>query len=716
MTNLPNNRHFSDSSNSTVAADKSDDVVDLSALAAILWRGKFLIALVMGLFTLAAGYYSYVLATPTYTSASVVILETEGERVVDLQSVVGGLSGDAVAVNSEVEVLKSRSLMGKVVDRMNLIDDPEFNAALRDPSQIRKIKDYVKQQLGMVGRPSEISDSESDRQTRDRVITRLISAVSIRNVPNTLVLRIEVETENAKKSAEIADIIAELYLLDQLEVKFEATEQATNWLTERVSDLQAELEQRESELAEFSSSTDLVSADALEFQEVQLKDIRDRIVNSEENIRSLEQRYENLSTATSPEEIVTLSGDPQLRRLLPQVESDEEAAAAFEERVEFVLSRTQTDILRSRQQLEALIGSQADMSDQLASQSQDLIRLQQLTRETEATRALYEYFLTRLKETAAQHGIQEADSRILSQSVVPGAPATPRKSLILAVAISLGFLVGSSLVLLNEALKKGFRTARDLEAFTGYSVLGQIPQIPVRGRRHTLTYLNEKPSSEAAEAIRNLRTSVLLSNVDNPPKIIISTSAVPGEGKTTNILALANNLSGLGKKVLLIEGDIRRRTFNQYFDSSPSGGLVSVIAGHKTLNEVLHHDDAFGADVLLGEKTSTNAADLFASERFKQFLKTVRQEYDVVLIDTPPVLVVPDARIIAQQADAVLFTVRWDSTSQQQVEESLRIFHNSKQRITGLILSQINPKRMKAYGYGGKYGAYAGYGSKYYVN
>ena len=202
-------------------------------------------------------------------------------------------------------------------------------------------------------------------------------------------------------------------------------------------------------------------------------------------------------------------------------------------------------------------------------------------------------------------------------------------------------------------------------------------------------------------------------------KLILVTAINPtpaGEGKTTNSLAIAHNLTGMGKKVLLVEGDIRRRTLTQYFDDLPQRGLVSVLSGETPLDEAITHPDNFGCDMLVGEKTSANAADLFTSDRFRDLITDLRSQYDAVIIDTPPVLIVPDARIIAMQADAVLFTVKWDSTSRAQVLEGLRLFRQTDQKVTGLVLSQINPKGMRRYGYGGKYGAYSSYGSRYYSN
>ena len=253
-------------------------------------------------------------------------------------------------------------------------------------------------------------------------------------------------------------------------------------------------------------------------------------------------------------------------------------------------------------------------------------------------------------------------------------------------------MAGAGIVLLREMRNSSFRTAEELEAATGYTVLGQLPAMPISKRGEVLEYLQTKPTSVAVEAVRNLRTSLMLSNVDQPPQVIVSTSSVPGEGKTTVAISLAHNLRGLGKKVLLVEGDIRRRTLNEYFDDLPTQGIVSVLSGDVPLDQAIHHSAALDADVLGGEKSSVNAADLFSSDRFEALITELRKHYDAIIIDTPPVLVVPDARIMAQFADAVLFTVRWDVTSKPQLSEAMRVFHTSGQRVTGMVLSQISPK------------------------
>lgn len=693
------------------ASTQDDDLIDLGGLVLTLWRGRIVILTAMAIALCIGVIQAYVLASPLYRSTAVVMLNNREEQVVDIGNVIGGLGSDSSVVNTEVEVLQGRILLGKVVDELALTQDAEFNPALQKPSAISRLKTGVKSFLS----PSAETAEPTAAEQRQATISALLNALTISNIPQSLVFRVTVETGSAEKSSLIADTLVDLYILNQLEVKFEATEQATTWLTERVTNLQVALEEAEKKVKNFRGGTSLVSQDALAGLEIQVKDIRERIETTSAAQDTAQARLTAMREAETPQEQVEITGDLQLQRLLPRI-SEPGIAQAFETRAEQLQLRQAADVARNQDQITALQSSLITLEQQIDQQSQDLITLQQLTREAEANRLLYEYFLSRLKETSAQQGVQQADSRILSPSVVPFLPSAPRKSLILGASLFLGLVAGAAFVLIREARNRTFRNAAQLESISGYAVIGQVPLVPTKRRKDAISYLKEKPSSAASEAIRNLRTSVLLSNIDKPPKVIMISSSLSGEGKTTVALALTLNFASMGKKVLLIEGDIRRRVFSQYLNTTEKSGLVSVLTGAHSFDEVVLHDELLGADVLIGDRGQANAADIFSSERFAKLLSELRTLYDFIIIDTPPVLIVPDARVIAQNVDTTIFLVRWDSTQIDQVQGALREFKSVGKPVSGLVLNQISPRGMKRYGYGNSYGPYSSYGSKYYVN
>ena len=686
----------------SIGAD--DDEIDLLALLGTLWRGKWIILLLATLAVLAGGYFAYRVAVPVYTANATVALDSQQQNITDLTNVISGLAGDQATINTEVEVMRSRGLVEKLVTDMDLGMDPEFNRLLR-PISPYAVKPFIKGLLGL----QEPSVEPNERAFMDSTIDAVLSAIAVSNQRQSYVFNIAATTTSAAKSAQLANRLAELYILDQLDVKFEATQQATKWLTERVSELKLDLERAVNQVKDFNASAELVSPEGLLGLQRQLKEIRDRISTAEISLDLTQAQIATLEAAAKSGDaraMADAAGDRNLNRVLTMLDSGAAERGVFDTAFSSILQRTKLEGVRAASQLEALKASIGELERQSERQSSDLVTLRQLEQEAAANKTIYEYFLNRLKETSVQQGIQKADSRVLSRSVVPTEASAPRRSMILALSGILGLMVGAGLVLGREMTQNGYRTAEDIEQRTGYTVMGQIPLMPIKKRRDALTYMIAKPTSAAVESVRNLRTSILLSNVDNPPQVIMITSSLPGEGKTTNSLALAENLAGLGKRVLLVEGDIRRRTFASYFDISEKRGILSVISGEAKLEDVVFQGPTLSFDVLIGEETSTNAADVFSSERFHNWVKDVRKVYDYIIIDTPPVLVVPDARVIAQSVDAVLFSVGWDSTTRSQVLQGLRMFEQVNRNVTGVILSKIDPKGLKKYGYGG-YGYYA---------
>ena len=712
---LQDNRRQASSSSAS-----DDSTVDVLAFLGAMWRGKLTIFLCVLAALLIGAYYAFVVAVPTYTASTTLALEVDTSPLsADIEAVFTGASTESEAMNTELEVIKSRGILRQLVEQLDLTADPEFNTALQ-PEPAFSINDLVAGLVALLPRPDETALVPDPEMTElNRTIATVRDAITARIMPSTYVFDIAVTTESAAKSQLIANTLADIYVADQLDQKFSATETAVTWLSERVTDLEVELRERENELKSVRTEIDLVSIQGLEALNRQLIDARERAATASFDVAAAEERLSRIAALRQAGDYATLAQfleDPTLSLL---VENDADSSQ-IEAHVNTLMAQPEATLSRQSQRAQTLQAAVERLEEDVAAQSDDLVRLQQIEREVQAIRTLYETFLTRLKEATVQRGLAQPDSRVLSDAI-PGFYVSPKKPLILAVASIFGLMIGTVIVLARQFLNSGFRSADELEVATGQQIMGQIPLMPIKRRDQLITYLNDKSASAAGEAIRNLRTSILLSSSDGPPKVIMSTSSLPGEGKTTQAISLAHNLSGLNKKVLLIEGDVRRRTLDEYFrkEVTHARGIISVLGKEPTienLSEFIVRDPRLDVDIILGEKTPQNAADVFASNTFVRFLDMVREYYDHIVIDTPPVLLVPDARVIGQHADAIIFNVAWDRTSRAQVKESLRQFSTVNLQVDGLVLSQINPSGMKRYGYGGKYGSYAAYGSAYYDN
>ena len=428
--------------------------------------------------------------------------------------------------------------------------------------------------------------------------------------------------------------MADLYIQDQLETKFAATEEATNWLSGRVTQLESELAAAEARVKTFAARNEFATEDNLQAMQRQLSAVRSRI----------------------------------------------EGGAPLESEA-------------------------ARLEAELETQSALLVKLEQLEREASTSGLLYQHFLTRLKETSVHQGVQQADSRILSRAAVPVGAFWPNAPLVLALAGIAGLFLGSAIILFREMRHATFRTPSELEEVSGYNVLGSVPQI---GKRYgaPLAYVAKKPSSALAEAVRNMRTSLLLSDPGKTFQVIMITSSVPNEGKTTQALMLAQNLAAMGRSVLMVEADIRRPVCAGIFGKRGQEGLLSLLSESSTPSEAIFRPEGMQFDMLVGESATTNAADLFSHFRFERFIEIMRGQYDHIVIDTAPVLAVPDARVIAPHADAILYSVQWDKVDRALVRRGLKMFESLRIKVTGLVLARVNERKMEQYGSGGSYGEY----------
>jgi capsular exopolysaccharide synthesis family protein len=308
---------------------------------------------------------------------------------------------------------------------------------------------------------------------------------------------------------------------------------------------------------------------------------------------------------------------------------------------------------------------------------------------------------------------------VVSRAKIPNTPSFPNKKLNLALGLVLGLAGGVGSVFVMEALDSGLTTSEDVERFFNVPHLGAVPSLDstTDGKASGIPpgqYVVDKPLSAFAEAFRNLRTSILFSKVDSKVKVVIVTSALPGEGKTTTAFCLGKSMAMSGAKVIVIDCDLRRRNINRLLDIDPAMGLIEVLQGTTTLDEAIVHDASSGADFLPLAKTAYTPKDLFGSAAMDRLLADMRQRYDLVLLDTAPVIPVSDTRILAPKGDVVLFLAHWRKTPRKAIEASFALLNSVGADIAGIALTLVDVREQSRYGYGDAGYYYRSY-RKYYA-
>lgn len=685
------------------------DEIDLVQIAGTIWRGKLTLLISALIVTVLAATYAFLLVDPRYAASTRLVLQARDQQVINVESVMSGVGTDKPAINTELAVFTSRGLLEKVVADLDLVSDPEFNTSLGKVSLLS-----LNGLRGLLfGSGSDNRATPSAELQETIAIQRLRSSIVVLSPRDTYLFDVTVTTSDPAKSARIANRLAQIYIQDQIDVKLGATEYAVEWLGDRVSEIAIDLAEKEKRVKDVSATSVLNSREALDSLRLRGNDMKSRMddTTAQRDAAATElQTLTRLRDAGDWAQFAAVSGDAQLASAIASA-AEEQALA---NRAARVVAERQAALNRATASVTALSEAYDQLTRQFDEQFDTLSSIEEAQRDVETTRLLYETFQSRLKEASIQIGLQSADSRVLSEAI-PGYLVAPKKVRITAMGMLMGLLIGTAIIFVQQFVNTGFRSARELTQRTGMAVLGQLSLYPIqKSRAELMPYLRANQASIQVEAVRNLRTSLLISNIDNPPQVIMLTSSVPGESKTTTSISLAQSLGAMGKRVLLIEGDVRRRTLSQYFGREENrASIIEAIRSDDPVMLLQHRSHEPEFDIIIGEKIAVNAADLFSSQQFGHFLNSLRRHYDFILIDTPPVLIVPDARIIARQTDAVLFNVAWNSTSEAQVIESLTQLHSVSAPVVGLVITKIDLSAMQRYGYR-EYSGYSTYSKSSY--
>jgi len=350
--------------------------------------------------------------------------------------------------------------------------------------------------------------------------------------------------------------------------------------------------------------------------------------------------------------------------------------------------------------------------DNIRSINKKSFKLKEYERDVDTNRQLYDTFFTRFKETNETTEMQSSNARIIDYAVIPKNPVKPKKKLISLIVFILSLGLGIVLSFLNESLNTTLKSPDDVQLRMSTPLLGVLPQLKLKKREldsPLLEFVNNSKST-FSEAVRTIRTGVILSGLDSDLKIAMVTSSVPNEGKTTVSLNLAMSI-GTMEKVLLIDADLRRPSIAKALNiSSKYPGLSSLVAGTNEFAECITKFPDWNIDVLAAGITPPNPQELLASKRFEAVLKALGKHYDRIIIDTPPTQAVSDSLLISKYANEIIYLVKADSTSYLLARSGIDKLESVNGKVTGIILNQLNFDRSKKYSYDYYNGYYSNYG------
>ena len=710
------------------------------------WR---LVASVAALSLMAALVF-LLTATPIYVATTQILLDTRRERSNTVDRTMVDFSYDAVGLENMMTVLQSSSLIGRVVKDQNLLQDPEYNLSLikSDTSIVSILRNLFSSSSSEKPEAQILQQSDQDAILAD-VIETVKASITVERSPRSYVVNISARSADPEKAARMANAIADAFAVDSLDARLDSARRASEWLSERLTQLRAQLRDAEDAVVKFRSENNLIRAANMTLNEQQLSEMNAKLVNARTETAEAKVKYEQLQNVLS-------TGGYEKAQSLPDVLKSGVIASLRAQEAD--VSRREADLVARYGERHPLVvnvrAERADIQKGILAETERLstnlkneyevskarqmaletnlreitgltgaddkvgIRLRELERTAAVNKMLFEDFLSRAKLTQEQSTFEARDTRVISQATPPFTPAYPKKAATLFLSFVVGIAIGIAITMLIEAMNAGFTTNEQVETMLGLPVLTSVnewkaEELTINGKIMSLyKFIAAKPLSRLSESVRALRTGVRMSDVDHPPQIIQFASAIPNEGKTTMALCLAYSASSGGSKVLIIDADMRNPSLTRQINGQNRLGLVDYLVETAELDAVIQRGAEGEPDTMAAGSKTNNPPDLLGSERLRDLLTHLRNFYDYIIIDSPPVGPVVDSVILSTIVDKVVVVVRWSSTARQMVQQSVQKLAADR-KVAGVVFNLVDQERAEKYG---RYAYSYYYRNRYYKN
>ncbi len=699
-----------------------------------------------------------------YSSTAELLIKAPEQTLVNLQAFDTSTSSNSASIDSQISILRSRDLAGKVVDQLDLMNDPEFNSALESNAGTG-VWLWVKTSIDEIAGTTWFSEPRQEAAREDKVeyqtasqrrvlvVDSLLSKISVRRQELSYVILVTAITKSPEKSAMLANTFTDAYLEHQMNWRLDTIRQTDKWLGTQLDDLGGKLIESERAVEDFRAENGLLNSSGVTLNEQQRSDANAQLIAANANLAELEARDRRVKQLVRAGEEVGIVAQIMSSNVIIEMKQQQtgltrklaemsnrygdkhpvminaraelaDLEMRIKSEVDLIIDSLEGEVLVARSRVKSIERSLATLQHGGAEDEQSRVVLNGLIREADANRLVFENLLQSSKKSTILSGTDsiEANTRKISPASVPRDPSFPKPKLIGSLALVISAFLGIGLAFVIESFDNGFKTPLQLEGALGIPNLAAIPEVQkgertIRFRTRTLwDYLLLRPMSVFSEGLRTMRSALEMSDLDNPPKLIAVTSSVPDEGKTTTTYCMAVQAADAGLKTLIIDADFRRGALSRQLKKGKKKGLIDVVAGAARLKDVIYTvDKRSGLHFIPSGSRSRIANDIINSPRFGSLLKALKAEYDLVLFDTAPVLLVIDTPILAAQVDKTILLVAWDKTPQNVVESAFKRLRDFNVDVAGTALSLLDVRQQNRY-YGDSYYGYGKEYDGYYTN
>jgi len=716
--------------------EEDHDIIDLREYWRIIVKRKWV---VIGFFliVLITVITATMLMTPIYRATSVLQIEREAAKVVEFKDASQTeVAGDRDFYQTQYELLKSRSLAERVVEKMGYALERIY--ADESISAVMSAKDGGDEKMSITDQ--QAAQQKADSEKKRRLVGAVMESLTVEPVRNSRLVKVSFDSPDPVLAASVANAVADNFIAVNLERRFDANAYAKTFLEQRIKQVKSKLEEAERSQVEFARDKQIFSTDKdgsttngqnLQEFNIALSKAQQERIKAESAYRQIQaskngqlpQGLENELIRELKQNKAKLEADYQnnLKQFKPGYPKMQELAAQIAE----VTAQVEREKDTARQSItatyEAAKVQEGLLKDMLATSKSEMLDLQSrsiqyniIKREADTNRQLYDGLLQRLKEVSVAGGVGTNNISVVDQAQVPTSMFKPVMKLNLAIAIILGLVGGVGLALFFEYLDDTFKQASEVERLLGVPVMGLIPDSKeLREKVNTVQLMIEDSRSALAEAYRSVRTALQFATAHGAPKLMGVTSTNMGEGKSTSALSIAIQFAQSGQRVLLIDADLRNPSLHRTLGADNAQGLTNCLTGNMQPSEITLNTVVANLFAIPTGPLPPNPAELLSGKKMQDLLELAVTKFDHVIIDSPPILGLADALVIANLVEGMLIVVESGKTRRAAAQASIKRLLSVRAKPLGCLLTKMTSH---THGYGYEYYYGEGYGVKPNVN